>query len=55
MHINVVVVVVVVRTHAEHKTDGNSVQVWGQTVLLHYMKSFHGSLVLVYSVLAGWG
>ena len=47
--------VVVLGTWVEHKLDGNFVQVWGPAVLLHHMKSFHGSLVLVYSVLASWG
>ena len=42
----------IVGTWAEHKLDGNSVRAWGLTVLLHHMKSFHGSSVLVYSVLA---
>ena len=46
--------IVVLGTWVEHKPDGNSVQVWGHAVLLHYMKSFHGSLVLVYSVLGSW-
>ena len=39
----------------KHKTDGNSILVWGPAVLLHHMKGFYGSLVLVYSVLASWG
>ena len=48
-------VAVVLGTWVEHKSDGNSIQVWGLTVLLHHMKIFHGSLALVYSVLASWG
>ena len=46
---------VVLGTWVEHKPDGNSVHVWGPSMLLHHMKGFHGSLVLVYSVLASWG
>ena len=49
------IVAAVLGTWVEHKPDGNSVQVWGPTVLLHHMKGFHGSLVLVYSVLESWG
>ena len=45
---------VVLRTWVEHKLAGNSVQVYGPVVLLYHMKIFHGSLVLVYSVLASW-
>ena len=39
----------VLGTVVEHKPNGNSVQVWGSTVLLYHTKSFHGSSVLVYS------
>ena len=46
---------VVLGTWVEHKSDGNFVQVWGLAMLLHHMKSFPGSLVLVYSLLASWG
>ena len=42
-------------TMAEHKPNGDYVQVWGPVVLLPHMKSFHGSSVLVYSVLESWG
>ena len=45
----------VLGTWVKHKLDGNSVQVWGPTVLLHHMKNFHGSLVMVYNVLVSWG
>ena len=40
----------VLGTYVEHKPDGNSVQVWGPAMLLHHVKGFHSSLVLVYSV-----
>ena len=43
-------VAIVLGTWVEHKLDGDSVQVWGLAVLLHHMKGFHGSLVLVYSM-----
>ena len=42
-------IVTAVGTQAEHKPDGNSVQVLGPTVLLHHMK------VLVYSKLVCQG
>ena len=45
----------VLRTWVEHKPDSNSIQVWGPTVILHHMKGFHGSLVLVYVGKLGLG
>ena len=37
-------------TWVEHKPNHNYVQVWGPVMLLHHMKSFHDSSMLVYSV-----
>ena len=42
-------VVVVLRIWAKHEPNGNSILVLGLAVLLHHLKSFHGSSVLVYS------
>ena len=53
--LSVLIVVVALGTWVEHKPNGNSVRVCGPVVLLHHMKIFHGSSVLVYSVLASRG
>ena len=45
-----VVDVAAVENQAEYKPDSGSVPIWFPVVLFHHMKSFHGFLVLGYSV-----
>ena len=47
---SVAAVVAPSETQAEYKPDGGSVYIWFPVVLFHHMKSFHGFLMLDYSV-----
>ena len=48
--LSIAAIVSTTETQVKYKPDGGSIHIWFPVVLFHYMKSFHGFLVLDYSV-----